>query len=71
ALNNYMEKFESRAIVPPSDEEDKEVMLLIEFDLRSRQNLLEVLRQMRNGINMIDWLVCGVCSMRIHTWMLE
>ncbi|XLV01881.1 hypothetical protein S245_016218 [Arachis hypogaea] len=45
ALNNYVEKFESRAIVSPStlnyvvpetDEEDEEVMPLIEFDLGSR-----------------------------------
>ncbi|XLU20337.1 hypothetical protein S245_056403, partial [Arachis hypogaea] len=45
ALNNYVEKFELRAIVPPStlnyvvletDEEGEEVMPLIEFDLGSR-----------------------------------
>ncbi|XLR01221.1 hypothetical protein S83_067419 [Arachis hypogaea] len=45
ALNNYVEKFESRAIIPPntlnyvvpeSDEKGEEVMLLIEFDLGSR-----------------------------------
>ncbi|XLR29940.1 hypothetical protein S83_057840, partial [Arachis hypogaea] len=50
ALNNYVEKFKSRAIVPPStlnyvvpesDEENEEFI--------TGQNLLEVLQQMRNG----------------------
>ncbi|XLR37404.1 hypothetical protein HN51_024147 [Arachis hypogaea] len=49
ALNNYVENFKSRAIVPPravysilnyvvleSDEENEKVMSLIEFDLGSR-----------------------------------
>ncbi|XLS59466.1 hypothetical protein HN51_009221 [Arachis hypogaea] len=48
ALNNYVKKFQSRAIVPPravystlnyivpeNDEEDEEVMPLIEFDFGS------------------------------------
>ncbi|XLR57367.1 hypothetical protein HN51_011713 [Arachis hypogaea] len=36
ALNNYVEKFKSMVIVPPSDKEDEEVMPLIEFDLGSQ-----------------------------------
>ncbi|XLR10494.1 hypothetical protein S83_038432, partial [Arachis hypogaea] len=50
-------------VVPKTDEDDKEFIM--------GQNLLEVLRQMRNGVNIIDWLVCRVCCMRIHIWMLE